>query len=539
MEHDSADHLVSAARWRIRLAVALIVAVIAGGVGWSAPAGAAAIIGQWPAVAATIDCATLQSGYYHSMRVTATVPGLPAATQFDAKLFNRSSTMLGASTPITTDAQGTVTIDLTVSGNVVSGDSYNATLWSGSTLVARQIVMANTCASGVTPTGTLSADDVCPSRYLGTYGSIENSAYHLHGTLTGFVPGETYTLRAHYAAGSPSATADQGGAVAFDLVINAPLVWASIGIDTTSQTQDVGYASWTLAHPCPQMKTSFPARPTESDVNDDGRTDLLAIDLSGRLLYYQNGSAQNAGGLPFTTGRTIGSGWGPQFGIRIESTGDLTGDGYSELVAIRSDGALVAYYNNINSNPGRLPYSSGTTIGSGWQSFIGFTLGDVNGDGYADLIAERADHTYWLYMNHYPGNPGHLPFTSGVRMASPGYESVYGLAAVDLNSDGYADLWSYVGWMTPNLLPAGNTQPYGDFVSVVGNSGTLGGISMRTPQAGWAVGHYLNGELAAGVLIADPDGDGTLVYYDDLSGTGGTLPKVIGSGWTSIRQIIS
>ena len=512
-----------------------VVLVVASVVGWAAPAGAATTV-QWSGVSGTIDCSTLQSGYYHAVHVAASVAGLPPATQYTARVYSSAQNTIGVDIPITTDAQGSAVIDASLSGSVVSGRAYNLTLWSGQSLAARHALPTNTCASGVTPTGKLSADAVCPTRYLSSYGDVQDTAYRVHGTMTGFVPGETYTLATDYTAGSPSAVADPSGAVAFDVVVGGPLLWTGTHIGTTSQLQSIGSALWDIADPCPAMKASYPAgRPTESDVNGDGMSDLLAIDLSGRLLYYKNASWQNPGGLPFTTSQTIGSGWGPQY--RIESTGDLTGDGYAELVTIRSDGALVAYYNNMNSNPGRVPYTAGTLIGSGWQSFTGFTLGDVNHDGFADLIAERSDGTYWLYTNHYLSNPGHLPFSSGVRMAAPGFESAIGFAAVDSNTDGYADLWSYAGWLNPNLLPAGNSQPFGSYLSVEQNS--LSNLGAFPPQAGWAVGHYNNSTVVPGVVAANPNGDGSLMYFEDLGGSGWPPPKVIGSGWRSIRQIIS
>lgn len=522
---------------RLRMAMVAIAAVIAGVLGVSVPAGAAPAA-TWSGLAATIDCSTLQSGYYHSLHLTASLTGLPASAQYVARMYDGSSAVVGADIPVATDAQGAAAIDAPVSGSLVSGDLYGVVVWSGTTEVAHNLVETNTCASGVAPTGTLAADAVCASRFLGTWGDVQDSAYRVHGTLTGFVPGETYSLRATATSGSASAVADPSGAVAYDLVVGGPLTSVGAAITTTSQADVVGTSTWAVADPCPAMKTAFPTRvSTESDVNGDALTDLLAIDYSGRLLYYQNHLSQNPSGPMFTSAQTIGSGWGPQFGLRTEAAGDLTGDGYSEVVAVRSDGALVAYYNNILANPSHLPYASATLIGSGWQSFTHITLGDVDHDGFADLVAERSDGTYWLYPNHFATNPGHMPFTYGVRIDAPGTENVYGYAAVDFNSDGYADLWTYAGWLNPNRTPAGSSQPYGTPLNVENN--TLSQIGTLAPQSGWALGNYSSATVVPGVVVANPDGDGTLQYFEDLSGSGNVSSRIIGSGWQSIRQLIS
>ncbi|NUO55179.1 MAG: hypothetical protein HOV78_00840, partial [Hamadaea sp.] len=49
---------------------------------------------------------------------------------------------------------------------------------------------------------------------------------------------------------------------------------------------------------------------------------------------------------------------------------DVTGDGYTDLVARKTDGTLWLYSNNIVRDDG-VPYSSAASrqIGSGWNNF--------------------------------------------------------------------------------------------------------------------------------------------------------------------------
>ncbi len=401
-------------------------------------------------------------------------------------------------------------------------------------------VSLNTCASGVTVTGKLSADAICTTRYVALGGQEAASTSRIHGTLSGFVADETYTFTDMYAPSyTPvSAVADASGSVQLDFTSNGLENAGTLMVSTTSQYLTVGSAQLVQADPCPPMWTSWPSRPTATDVNADGLSDIVAIDYTGRLLYFQNSSWVSSTGVPFTSSQTIGSGWGPQFGFRLEATGDLTGDQYAEIVAVRSDGALVAYYNNMNSNPGRLPYSSGTVIGSGWQAFTSITFGDVNDDGFADLIARKSDGTVWLYLNRILSNPGHLPFSSGVPLTIPGLAATDSFVTADVNVDGFADVVSNGGWSSVNRTPAGSPQMFIDDMGP--QSGVLSSLSASVARAGWAAGWYNYWTNDTGVVIANPNGDGTLLYLQGLMGPSwAATTRVIGDGWQNIRTVLS
>ncbi|WP_223874435.1 FG-GAP repeat domain-containing protein [Salinispora mooreana] len=78
-----------------------------------------------------------------------------------------------------------------------------------------------------------------------------------------------------------------------------------------------------------------------------------------------------------------------------------TGDGYTDLVARKPDGTLWLYSNNIERDNG-VPYSyaSSRQIGQSWDAFDTIIGADVTGDGYTDLVARKPDGTLWLYSNN-------------------------------------------------------------------------------------------------------------------------------------------
>ncbi|MDS0136667.1 MULTISPECIES: VCBS repeat-containing protein [unclassified Amycolatopsis] len=246
------------------------------------------------------------------------------------------------------------------------------------------------------------------------------------------------------------------------------------------------------------------------DVTGDGRADLVARKPDGTLWLYANGGSNTA---PYSTGSLIGTGW-QGFGWFL--VGDVTGDGKADIVAAKSDGTLWLYTHGGDNTS---PYSTGTLIGSAWQQFSHVTLADVTGDGRADLVAARPDGTLWLYTN---GGNNTSPYSTGSQIGV-GWEQFSWILGGDVTGDHRADivaakpdgtLWLYVNG-------GSDTAPY--------STGTQIGV-------GWAqfdriqVGD-VTGDHRADITASRPDG--TLLLY--TNGGSDTAPystgSQIGSGW--------
>ncbi len=144
-----------------------------------------------------------------------------------------------------------------------------------------------------------------------------------------------------------------------------------------------------------------------------------------------------------------------QFGYSVSTAGDVNGDGYADVIV----GA--PYYANGESGEGRAHLYYGSAAGlsttAGWtaegnQAGANFgwsvgTAGDVNGDGYADVIVGapsydngQADEGAALI---YYGSPAGLSMTSDWLVESDQAGAKFGYAvgsAGDVNGDGYADV---------------------------------------------------------------------------------------------------
>ncbi|MDR6977171.1 hypothetical protein J2X68_003865 [Streptomyces sp. 3330] len=160
----------------------------------------------------------------------------------------------------------------------------------------------------------------------------------------------------------------------------------------------------------------------------DGAGDLLTMPSSG-VLTYQQGTGQGT-----FAGQVSGSGW--PAGIRAVPIGDLSGDNCNDVLVRLSSGALRLYRTGCGAalSP-KAPY---TTVGtSGWTQFDVLTSpGDVTKDGRPDLIA-RNPSTGRVYL--YKG-------TAAGTLAAPvklyddwkTYKKIVGVG--DLNGDGVGDL---------------------------------------------------------------------------------------------------
>ncbi|MFF3501991.1 FG-GAP-like repeat-containing protein [Streptomyces sp. NPDC003247] len=160
----------------------------------------------------------------------------------------------------------------------------------------------------------------------------------------------------------------------------------------------------------------------------DGVGDLLTMPYAGTLTY------QQGTGRGTFSGQVSGGGW--PSGIKAVPIGDLSGDRCNDVLVRLSSGALRLYRTGCGGAV--RPTSPYTTLGtSGWNQFDVITSpGDVTKDGLPDLIA-RNPSTGRVYL--YKG-------TAAGKLAAPvklyddwrTYKKIVGVG--DLNGDGVGDL---------------------------------------------------------------------------------------------------
>ncbi|MCC7541586.1 MAG: VCBS repeat-containing protein [Deltaproteobacteria bacterium] len=178
------------------------------------------------------------------------------------------------------------------------------------------------------------------------------------------------------------------------------------------------------------------------DVNGDGYADVLA----GRSLFLGG-----AGGISTTAAVTLVAPPGiTGFGNTSAAAGDVNGDGYPDVIvgAELIDAAYV-----FAGGPGGLGADPIATLHSGASTRLDGAVsggGDVNRDGYADLVASAsASGEAGLYLGGSPGVPS-APSIDLLTGAAPSFASV--LVAGDTDGDGFDDVIVVgFGAMTPHL----------------------------------------------------------------------------------------
>jgi len=137
------------------------------------------------------------------------------------------------------------------------------------------------------------------------------------------------------------------------------------------------------------------------------------------------------------------------FGISVSAAGDVNGDGFSEIIvgAMNNDaggtdaGRAYLYLNSLTGTDIEDEFFTGTTL-----DYLGFSVsdaGDVNGDGYSDVIigaiGNNSDRgiAYIHFGGTVPDNTPDLTLTGSAAGDNFGY-SVSG--AGDVNGDGYDDV---------------------------------------------------------------------------------------------------
>ncbi|NUT47567.1 MAG: VCBS repeat-containing protein [Saccharothrix sp.] len=210
--------------------------------------------------------------------------------------------------------------------------------------------------------------------------------------------------------------------------------WTAWATNCGDATSPLCYAHWMGTARSEARKYMVP------DTTGDGFADLVAVDDTGKLVGYHNGSLVNADGRPFAnrSWRLDASDWR---GYRHLALGDTNNDGYADLVAVGGDGTLYVYPNGTLVNDGGYPYATANWRSAGtWNTMTQFAVGDVTGDGYADIVAVDGIGRLVVYANGSRTNADGAPFANQTYLIGGDWRGVRDLAVTDVNLDGYADI---------------------------------------------------------------------------------------------------
>ena len=274
------------------------------------------------------------------------------------------------------------------------------------------------------------------------------------------------------------------------------------------------------------------------DVNGDGYSDIIV-----GAPYYPNGEASglawiNYGGPSGIMGDGL-SLYGDQsssyFGFSVSTAGDVNGDGYSDVIigapyydnGQTEEGRAYVYYGSHNGVSSISPWIVESDQASSCLGLSVSTAGDVNGDGFSDVIIGAP---YYDNGNTnegaafiYPGSVIGLFKTPIAILDEANQDNAmfgYSLAgAGDVNGDGFADV--IVGaYLHDNTQLKSTSRPIINRTDAGSAYIYLGSPSGPSNTSDWS-GHYLQAYGYFGRCVAgagDVNGDG---FADVIIGASG------------------
>ncbi|AFM24499.1 FG-GAP-like repeat-containing protein [Desulfomonile tiedjei] len=164
-----------------------------------------------------------------------------------------------------------------------------------------------------------------------------------------------------------------------------------------------------------------------ADVNNDTFLDILeGNDGQPNYVYLGTGS----GDFSAVTGSAIGSGI---YNTNSLALADVNGDTFLDVIQGNYGQQNFVY---LGTGTGDFSAVTGTAIGSGTNDTWSIAVGDLNGDGFLDIVEGNGGQINYYYLGN---GSGDFSGTTGTPLSSATINT-HSLVVANLNGDGYLDI---------------------------------------------------------------------------------------------------
>ncbi len=282
------------------------------------------------------------------------------------------------------------------------------------------------------------------------------------------------------------------------------------------------------------------------DINGDGYADVIvgapnydtSLTNAGAALVFYGSSAGLVGRRPSDAAAVLQCDQVHcAFGDSVSSAGDVNGDGYRDVIVgargydspERNEGAAFVFHGAATGLQGRGPADAAAHLHCDRVSCsLGGSVagaGDVNGDGYGDVIAggaffansESGEGVALVFHGSASGLVGRTPGTAAAILESNQVSAYLGSSvagAGDLNNDGYADVLVGAPFYDNSEVDEGAAFVfYGSAAGVVGRNPAEAGETLESNQVNARLGSAVagagdvNGDGYAELIVGAPNFD--------------------------------
>ena len=221
-----------------------------------------------------------------------------------------------------------------------------------------------------------------------------------------------------------------------DIIIGAPGAKTAF-VYHGSATGPSTVADWTIVSVAGQFGRSVG---TAGDVNGDGYDDVIVG--AKNTVYVYHGSAN--GLSPIANWIATDDGFTSSFGNSVGTAGDVNGDGYDDVIVGDADvdvniGRASVYYGSANGLSTTRDWTIRGNVSGDHLGKVVATAGDVNGDGYDDVLVVQQSDFVFLFLGSAAGLSVTADWIADEFLPGDEFGSDAGTAG-DVNGDGYDDI---------------------------------------------------------------------------------------------------